>query len=103
MIRLQIRDKATLHDCYMPFIENGGLFIANHTSYRLGDEVAIQLTLMDETEVIPVQGRVVWVAGTGVKHPHSSGVGIQFNDPAQRLKNKIETYLADSSGQTATM
>ena len=117
MMKLQLSDPVALHDCYMPFIENGGLFIASSAvsssavsrsaghldTYRLGDEVHLALTLMDEPEVLSVQGRVVWVAGASVKNPHRPGIGIQFSDPAQRLKNKIEGYLADSSGQTATM
>ena len=127
MMKLQLSDPAALHDCYMPFIENGGLFIASSAisssavsssavsssaisssagqldTYRLGDEVHLALTLMDEPEVLSVQGRVVWVAGASVKNPHRPGIGIQFSDPAQGLKNKIEGYLADSSGQTATM
>ena len=112
MMKLQLSDPAALHDCYMPFIENGGLFIASSAvsssagqldTYRLGDEVHLALTLVDEPEVLSVQGRVVWVAGASVKNPHRPGIGIQFSDPAQGLKNKIEGYLADSSGQTATM
>ena len=122
MMKLQLSDPAALHDCYMPFIENGGLFISSSAisssavsssavsssagqldTYRLGDEVHLALTLMDEPEVLSVQGRVVWVAGASVKNPHRPGIGIQFSDPAQGLKNKIEGYLADSSGQTATM
>lgn len=57
----------------------------------------ILLTLMDEAEKIPVAGKVIWIAKKGVKQPHAPGVGIQFTDPDNVAKDKIETYLAGQS------
>ena len=73
MIALTIRDKVVLHNYYMPFIKNGGMFIANRTEYDLEDDVFILLSLMDEAEKIPVAGKVVWIARSGVKSPHIPG------------------------------
>ena len=106
MIALTIKDKVVLYNYYMPFIKNGGLFIANRTEYELGDDVFILLNLMDESEKIPVAGKVVWIAKKGVKSPHTPGVGIQFSDPDNIDKDKIETYLGGTLGSansTATM
>lgn len=106
MIALTIKDKVILHDYYMPFIKNGGLFIANRTEYELGDDVFILLNLMDEAEKIPVAGKVIWIARKGVKRPHKAGVGVQFSDPENIARGKIETYLAGSLGaanSTSTM
>jgi len=106
MIALNIRDKVVLHNSYMPFVKNGGLFIANRTEYELGDDVFLLLSLMDEPEKLPVAGKVVWIAKKGVKSPHAPGVGIQFSDPNNVAKDKIETYLAGTLGSassTATM
>jgi len=103
MITLTIKDKVVLHNSYMPFIKNGGLFIANRTEYELGDDVFLLLNLMDDAEKVPVAGKVVWVAKKGVKSPHTPGVGIQFADPNNIAKDKIETYLAGIVGSsTAT-
>jgi type IV pilus assembly protein PilZ len=106
MIALTIKDKVVLHSYYMPFVKNGGLFIANRTEYELGDDVFILLNLMDETEKIPVAGKVIWIAKKGVKSPHMPGVGVQFSDPDNVAKDKIETYLVGAIGSvnsTATM
>ncbi len=106
MIACTIKDKVVLHSNYMPFVKNGGLFIPNRTEYELGDDVFILLNLMDESEKIPVAGKVVWIARKGVKNPHAAGVGVQFSDPDNVAKDKIETYLAGSLGsasQTSTM
>ena len=106
VVTLTIKDKVALHNYYMPFIKGGGLFIPNRTEYDLGDEVFILLNLMDESEKVPVAGKVVWVAKKGVKSPHHPGVGVQFIDPDNIAKDKIETYLTGTLGSldtTATM
>ncbi|MFT5013178.1 MAG: type IV pilus assembly protein PilZ [Patiriisocius sp.] len=100
MIALTIKDKVVLQNYYMPFVKNGGLFIANRTEYDIGDDVFILLNLMDEPKKIPVAGKVVWIAKKGVKSPHTPGVGIQFSDSDNIAKDKIETYLVGSIGST---
>ena len=50
ILSLTIRDKSALYASYMPFVKNGGLFIPTTKTYRLGDEVFMLLTLMDEKE-----------------------------------------------------
>ena len=106
MLMLTIKDKVVPHNIYMHFIRNGGLFMLKKTDYELGDDAFILLKIMDGAEKIPVEGEVIWVAKKGVKRPHSPGVGIQFTDPDNVAKDKIETYLAGSlvsTSQTATM
>ena len=36
MLSVVIGDKNTLHQAYMPFVKNGGLFIPTKNSYNLG-------------------------------------------------------------------
>jgi len=59
IINLSIKDKDTLYRAYMPFVENGGLFIPTIKKYELGDDVFILLNLMDDTERVPVAGKVI--------------------------------------------
>lgn len=101
MLALTIKDKSVLYLAYMPFVRNGGIFVPNKTEYELGEEVFLLLNLMDEAEKIPIAGKVVWVAKKGVKNPHSEGVGIQFMDPDNQGKDRIETYLAGSLGSAS--
>jgi type IV pilus assembly protein PilZ len=96
ILSLTIKDKAVLYAAYMPFIKNGGLFIPTNKPYRLGDEVFMLLNLMDETEKIPVAGKVVWVTPRGAQGNRAAGVGVQFSDQDDIASKKIETYLAGS-------
>ena len=75
ILSLTIKDKGALYAAYMPFIKNGGLFIPTPKPYRLGDEVFMLLTLMEEKDRLPVAGRVVWVTPKGAQGQRSAGIG----------------------------
>lgn len=94
ILTLTIKDKAVLYAAYMPFIENGGLFIPTAKHYKLNDEVFLLLNLMDEPDKIPVAGKVVWITPKGAQGNRAAGVGIQFNGQDELARTKIETYLA---------
>jgi type IV pilus assembly protein PilZ len=106
ILSLTIKDKAVLYAAYMPFLQNGGLFIPTNKPYRIGDEVFMLLNLMDEPEKIPVAGKVVWVTPKRAQGNRASGIGVQFNGQDDTATKKIETYLAgalDSDRPTHTM
>ena len=95
ILSLTIKDKNALYAAYMQFVKNGGLFIPTNKKYRLGDEVFMLLTLMEETERIPVAGKIIWVTPIGAEGNRATGIGVQFSDQDGGVaRNKIETYLA---------
>lgn len=96
ILSLTIKDKAVLYAAYMPFVQGGGLFIPTNKAYKLGDEVFMLLSLMDEPEKLPLAGKVVWITPKGAQGNRAAGVGVQFNDPDNVVQRKIETYLAGS-------
>ena len=97
ILSLTIRDKSALYASYMPFVKNGGLFIPTTKSYRLGDEVFMLLTLMDEKEKLPIAGRIIWVTPNGAQGNRTAGIGVQFSELDKgQTKNKVENYLGAS-------
>ena len=95
ILSLTIRDKAVLYAAYMPFVKNGGLFIPTAKEYHMGDEVLMLITLMEETEKLPIAGTVIWITPKGAQGNRATGIGVQFqHDEAGKVRNKIETYLA---------
>jgi type IV pilus assembly protein PilZ len=107
ILSLTIKDKNALYAAYMQFVKNGGLFIPTNKKYKLGDEVFMLLTLMDESERIPVAGKIIWITPMGAEGNRAAGIGVQFSDQDGGIaRNKIETYLAGALGtdrQTHTM
>lgn len=97
MLSVHLKDKNALYAAYMPFIENGGLFVPSLDNYSLGEEVFVLLTLLDEPEKLPVAGRIVWITPKGAVGNRTPGIGIQLNgQDGGRLRDRIETLLAGS-------
>jgi len=96
ILSLTIKDKAVLYAAFMPFVKNGGLFIPTNKKYKLGAEVFILLSLMEEPEKLPIAGKVVWITPKGAQGYRAAGIGIQFNNEDDMVLKKIETYLAGS-------
>lgn len=107
ILSLSIKEKHALFTAYMPFVQNGGLFIPTKRIYKMGQEVFMLLNLMDETERLPIAGEVIWITPVGAEGYRTPGIGVQFSDQDGGLaRNKIETYLAgtaDSDRSTHTM
>jgi len=95
ILSLAIKDKGSLYSAYISFFKNGGIFIPTNKDYKLGDEVFILLTLMDETEKMPVVGQVAWINPKGIQGHGIPGVGVHFVEKdCEVVRGKIETYLA---------
>ena len=106
ILSLTIKDKAVLYAAYMPFLENGGLFVPTNKQYQIGDEVFMLLTLMDEPEKIPIAGKVVWITPLDAQGYRQAGIGVQFSEQDADANAKIENHLGgvlNSDRQTHTM
>jgi type IV pilus assembly protein PilZ len=95
MLSLSIKDKSSLYAAYMPYVQNGGLFIPTNKNYNLGDEVFMLLSLMDDGERLPVAGKIIWMTPKRAQGNRAHGVGVQFSlQDKGATRNKIETHLA---------
>lgn len=95
ILNLSIKDKESLYQAYMPFVTNGGIFIPTMKKYRIGDDVFMLLTLMDDAERIPAAGKVIWITPLGADGNRAAGIGVQFSPQDEgATQKKIETHLA---------
>ncbi|HTT37477.1 MAG TPA: PilZ domain-containing protein [Burkholderiales bacterium] len=94
-ISLNIKEKSILYAAYMPFVRGGGIFIPTARNYRLGDEIFMLISLIDDPNKIPVAGRVVWITPPGCHGNRVQGVGVQFKDDESGVlaKTRIEGLL----------
>jgi len=99
ILSLSIKDKSALYSAYMSFVKNGGLFIPTNKTYKLGDEVFMLLTLLDEKDKIPVAGKIVWMTPAGCQGNRTVGIGVQFGEQDNgQARGKIEMHLAGLLG-----
>lgn len=101
------KDKNELYQHYMPYIENGGLFVATDKNFHLGEEVFLMVKLIDEPEKFTIAGKVIWITPTAAQGGKTPGVGVQFtSEESDEFRKIIETYLAgalDSDRSTETI
>lgn len=98
ILSISIKEPNALHAAFMPYLKQGGLFIPSIRHYRLGDEVFLRLSLMDDNERLAVAGTVVWITPPGAQNNRTAGIGVQFSPQDKgRVRNKIETLLAGTA------
>jgi type IV pilus assembly protein PilZ len=102
VLSLAIKEKAALYTAYMPFLKNGGIFVPTNRSYKVGDEIYLILSLMDDTNKYPVAGKVAWITPAGANHNKTQGVGVHFpaDEGGQRLRVRIEEVLGAALGSS---
>ena len=107
VLSLAIKEKVALYAAYMPYVKGGGLFIPTNKPFKIGEEVFMLLSLIDDPMKLKVVGHVVWVT-PAAQAGRPQGVGVQFSDKdgGFEAKNKIEGLLGSalkSSRATHTM
>ena len=100
LLSVAMEDANALRAAHMPFIVNGGLFIPTPRRYRLGEEVFVLLRLMRDPRGLPVAGRVVWITPGGASGGKPAGIGVQFGDHDDVVRQRIAACLADHPGET---
>lgn len=96
VIALNLKGKSALYAAWMPLLKGGGLFMQSSKGHKLGDEILVVLSYLDEPTKIPLSGTVAWI---NPDHSHGNrpqGVGIRLpdNEVGRDLKKKIEGILA---------
>lgn len=97
VLSLAIKEKSALYAAYMPYIKGGGLFIPTNKAFKMGEEVFMLLSLVDDPVKLKVVGKVVWISMTS-SNSRPQGIGVQFSDKdgGIEVKNKIEAILGGS-------
>lgn len=97
VLSLAIKEKSALYAAYMPYVKGGGLFIPTNKSFKIGEEVFMLLSLVDDPVKLKVVGKVVWLTSASSAN-RPQGIGVQFSDKDGGLEasSKIESILGGS-------
>ena len=94
VLSLAIKEKSALYAAYMPYVKGGGLFIPTNKSFKIGEEIFMLLSLVDDPAKLKVVGKVIWITPTASAN-RPQGIGVQFSekDGGIEVRNKIEALL----------
>lgn len=100
VLSLAIKDKASLSAAYMPYLTNGGIFVPTAKPYKMGEELYLVLTFMDDPNKYPIAGKVVWITPANAQYGKTQGIGVHFpyDDSGKRLRDLIEVLLGGTLG-----
>ena len=100
VLSLPIKEKAALYAAYMPFLSNGGIFVPTNKPYKIGEEIYLILTLMDDVTKYPIAGKIAWITPAGANHSKAQGIGVHFSsdESGVRVKQRIEELLGAAIG-----
>jgi len=95
VLSLAIKEKAALYAAYMPFLKCGGIFVPTSKPYKIGDEIYLILSLMDDPNKYPIAGKVAWITPAGANNNKAQGIGVHFpsDEAGQRARQRIEEIL----------
>ena len=96
VISLNLKGKSALYAAWMPLLKGGGLFMQTTKPHKLGDEILVVLTFLEEPTKIPMSGIVAWINPPHAQGNRPQGIGIRLpdNEVGKELKKKIEGLLA---------
>ena len=95
VIQLVFREKGALYAAYMPALTDGGLFVPTTRDYLLGDDIYLLLSLPEDNQRYPVQGKIAWITPANASGGRTQGVGVRFpaDEKTRLLRLKIEEIL----------
>lgn len=94
ILHYEINDPLELNLSYMPFINEGGLFIPTTDTYMLEDSIVVELKLPGKIDRLRIEGKVVWITPKNALHHVLAGIGVQFiGTNAASVRSQIEAHL----------
>ena len=99
-LSLNIDSIELLYQCYMPFVENGGLFIPTDNEIAMNERVHVDITVLSKP--YSFDSIVVWITprSAEVESSHPSGIGIQIPPAYKGLQADIEAQLVSFKSVT---
>lgn len=104
VIPLALKEKVALYAAYIPLFAEGGIFIPTSREYRLGDDVHVLLTLLDDPQCYSVAAKVAWITPMHASGNRVAGIGVRFpvDEKSRQLKQRIEEALGGSLASDRT-
>ncbi|MCX7691762.1 PilZ domain-containing protein, partial [Thermoflexus sp.] len=95
VLTVNIDAVGALYVSYMPWVQNGGLFVPTPRTFDLGTKLILRVVLSEEPQGLMVKGTVVWINPKSVSGGRVPGVGVQFgsDEVGKRLRALVESKL----------
>ncbi|MFN3197627.1 MAG: response regulator [Bradymonadia bacterium] len=98
LVRVRYGSAGVLKTDFTENISQGGLFVATHEPFEIGQDISLRLSCPGLTEEVEVQGTVKWVGRRPGAEGHPvKGIGVQFDHLGDPLKTARLEALIDTA------
>jgi type IV pilus assembly protein PilZ len=81
-------------------IGGGGMFIESQAPLPVGTKLAMEFSLPEQpAEWLPAKGVVAWVCPKADQYTFSPGMGVQFTEVSQEIRDRILELVKSSQGK----
>jgi len=94
-MKVVYKESVSFIKSYIMNINGGGLFIKTATPLPLDSKVTLSLTLPGDTEVMDLEGIVVWTNPKGGKNSFPKGMGVKFLNTKSEHAEKINKLVKE--------
>jgi type IV pilus assembly protein PilZ len=83
---------------YITDLSTLGIFLRSNAPFPVGTKLTVRFTPPGEQESLELEGEVRWVSPfrVGALEAREPGMGVQFTDPPEELKEKLKSLVASS-------
>ena len=94
-MEIAYKESGSFIKSYIMNVNGGGLFIKTATPLPLDSKVTLSLTLPGDTEIMEMEGIVVWTNPKGGKNSFPKGMGIKFLNIKKECGEKISKLVQE--------
>lgn len=98
-VKVDYRTVGSFITDYSKNISKGGVFIHTSLPLPVGERVRLRLTLPDGDAPFALDGVVKWTSTLRDKDKHPPGMGVEFVDFSDEVKQKLEALVAKYGDQ----
>jgi len=98
-VEVNLRNENTFFTGFSENVSEGGLFVATEAPYEVGERVELGLSIMGGAPA-SLRGIVRWVRPGGTPGGLPAGMGIQFLDLDERVREALQKFVDSGAKDT---
>ncbi|WP_308389049.1 PilZ domain-containing protein [Acidithiobacillus sp. AMEEHan] len=88
-----LRDAESVQRYFLPQVRGGGILVETQNLLPMGTDVLLMITLPDNGQRTPLQGKVIWVMPKENREGHPPAIGIRFTNDRSGILTRIQSII----------
>jgi type IV pilus assembly protein PilZ len=89
-----LRDADSVQRYFLPLVRGGGILVETQNLLPMGADVLLMITLPDNGQRTPVQGKVIWIMPKDNRDGNPPAMGIRFTNDRSGILTRIQSIIS---------